>query len=101
MGQMWHNIHLRQCHGPKYIFLYASNPVATQQELLVAVCIQSALDGDSTRQMLPEVWVMLDVAEAVGRVRRVLLFLDCQVNYKVMEPQYSRVPTTATVSPTR
>lgn len=65
---------------------YTSNLAAAQQELLVGVSIQSVLDEDNTRQMLPDVWVMLNVTKPARHIKIFLLFLNCQVNYKGMEP---------------
>lgn len=54
--------------------------------LLVGVGVESVLDEDNTRQMLPDVWVMLNVAKPARHIEIFLLFLNCQVNYKAVEP---------------
>lgn len=58
----------------------------SQRGLLVGVGIESVLDEDNTRQMLPDVWVMLNVAKPARHIEIFLLFLNCQVNYKAVEP---------------
>lgn len=36
--------------------------------------------------MLPDVWVMLNVTKPARHIEIFLLFLNCQVNYKAVEP---------------
>lgn len=58
---------------------------AARQGLLVGVSIESVLDEDNTGQMLPDVWVMLNVTKPARHIKIFLLFLNCQVNYKAVE----------------
>lgn len=52
----------------------------------MGVSIEFVLDEDNTRQMLPDVWVMLNVTKPARHIKIFLLFLNCQVNYEAVEP---------------
>lgn len=82
MNKEWLPINSCQSSGPEYTFhlKYLNHSSVQRRWLLVGISIQSVLDEDNTRQMLPDAWIMLNVTKPARHVKIFLLFLNCQVN---------------------